>query len=917
MSWIWLAPAISIAYLGILFALAFHADREMSRGRSLVNNPIIYTLSIAVYCTSWTYYGSVGRAAVGGVGFLPIFLGPTLMAALWWLFLTKIITIAKINHITSIADFISSRYGKSPTMGGMVTLFVVIGVMPYIALQLKAVAVTLDVVSHLGEANGVGTIPAVWRDTALYTALLLALFAILFGTRHLDASERHEGMVMAVAFESLVKLGAFLLVGLFVSYGLFDGLGDLFHQAMRHPDLAKLVRFDVVPGGYSSWFSMTFLAMLAIMFLPRQFQILVVENLDREHVAWASWLFPLYLLIFNLFVLPIALAGRLIFPEGTVDPDIFVLALPLHGQQSWLAVLVYVGGLSAATSMVIVEVVAMSTMVSNDLILPLLLRLRSNFRDDLSGVILLLRRGIILGLLMLGYLYYRLLGESNTLVGIGMISFAAVAQFAPSILLGIYWTQASRRGAMGGLLAGFLVWTHTLLLASFAQSGWIGTDFLTDGPWGLSWLRPHALFGIAFGDPITHSVFWSMLFNVGILVAVSLFDRQTAVEQIQALNFVNVFEKGAQGGDAYLWSGFVSVGTLKKLLARFIGPAAAEADFAQHLRQCDLTLEEASQAPAHLVAFVEKHLTGAIGSASARVMISSVVSGEELDLRGVMRILDETSQVIEYSQRLELKSRQLEAATTQLRQANARLQELDRLKDEFLSTVSHELRTPLTAIRAFSEILHDNDDLSVQERQKFSSIIIKETLRLTRLVNQILDLAKIESGKMEWHLSEVDLSSLVQEAIDATRHLFDNKSVRLINRVPGAIIRVRADRDKIIQVVINLLSNAVKFCDADTGLVVVELRESPDEIGLAVVDNGMGIPGEDLERVFEKFYQIRKDAIDLPMGTGLGLTICRRIIERHQGRIYAESGVTEGTAFIFMVPRNGPSAEDEGLLAAS
>ncbi|MBF0172658.1 MAG: histidine kinase [Magnetococcales bacterium] len=912
MSWIWLAPTISIAYLGVLFALAYHADRQAARGRSLVNNPIIYTLSIAIYCTSWTYYGSVGRAAVGGVGFLPIFLGPTLMAALWWLFLAKIITIAKVNHITSIADFISSRYGKSPALGGMVTLFVVIGVMPYIALQLKAVAVTLDVVSFLDEGIAVGPLPELWQDTALHIALLLALFAILFGTRHLDASERHEGMVMAVAFESLVKLSAFLLVGLFVTFVLFDGVEDLFGRAMQHPELRRLMSFDVVPGGYPSWFSMTFLAMLAIMFLPRQFQVLVVENLNREHVSHASWLFPLYLLAFNLFVLPIALAGRIIFMDGSVDPDTYVLALPIHGQQSWLAVCVYIGGLSAATSMVIVEVVAMSTMVSNDLILPMLLRFRSNFRDDLSGVILFLRRGIILGLLLLGYLYYRLIGESHTLVSIGMISFAAVAQFAPSILLGIYWTQASRRGAMGGLLAGFLVWGHTLLLSSFAQSGWIAHSFLTEGPWGIAWLKPHALFGLTLFDPVTHSVFWSMLANVGILVMVSLFDRQTAVEQIQALNFVNVFEQGAKGGDAYLWSGFVSVQSLKKLLARFVGPASAEAGFAQYFRQCDLKLDDSSQAPAHLVAFVEKHLTGAIGSASARVMISSVVSGEELDLQGVMRILDETSQVIEYSQRLELKSRQLEAATAQLQEANARLQELDRMKDEFLSTVSHELRTPLTAIRAFSEILHDNDDLPLQERHRFTAIIIKETRRLTRLVNQILDLAKIESGKMEWSVTEVDLPLLVQEAVDATRQLFDNKSVQLLNKVPDQTMMLWADRDKIIQVVINLLSNAVKFCDAQTGRVVIELRETEADLGVAVVDNGSGIPEEDLERVFEKFYQAQTDAIDLPLGTGLGLTICRKIIERHQGRIWAESGVGQGTAFIFLLPRQVQDPEDSG-----
>ncbi|MBF0098944.1 MAG: histidine kinase, partial [Magnetococcales bacterium] len=611
MIWHWLLPVISIAYLGLLFAVAYYADRRAAQGRSLVNNATIYTLSIAVYCTSWTYYGSVGRAAVSGVGFLPIFLGPTVMAAVWWSLLGKIITIAKRNHITSIADFIASRYGKSSLLGGMVTLFVVVGIMPYIALQLKAVAGSLEVLSfHFNAGWGGEEGTAVWRDTALYVALILALFSILFGTRHLDASERHEGMVTAIAFESLVKLGGFLAVGIFATYGLFDGFADLFTQAMADPQLHRLFTFDVVPGGYGAWFSMTFLAMMAILFLPRQFQVLVVENVDSNHLRQASWLFPLYLLAFNLFVLPIALAGRLML-DGSMDPDTFVLTLPIFGQQDWLALLVYIGGLSAATSMVIVEVIAMSTMVSNDLIIPLLLRLRSHYEDDLSGTILGIRRAIILILLLMGYATFRLIGESHTLVSIGIISFAAVAQFAPPILLGLYWQGASRRGAMGGMLAGFLVWGHTLLLASFAKSGWIDVQFLNDGPWGIHWLRPQALFGLEAFDPITHSVFWSMLANVGVMVILSLFDRQSAVEQIQALNFVNVFEKGAKGGDEYLWSGTVSVGDLKKLLGRFVGTELADWDVLHYIQQRHLKLDDSAQAPAHLVAFAERRLTGA------------------------------------------------------------------------------------------------------------------------------------------------------------------------------------------------------------------------------------------------------------------------------------------------------------------
>ncbi|MBF0455324.1 MAG: histidine kinase [Magnetococcales bacterium] len=917
--WEWVVPLISVAYLGLLFAVAYFADMRADQGRSLISNPYVYTLSIAVYCTSWTFYGSVGRAAVSGIGFLPIYLGPTLMAAIWWPILGKIIRISKDNRITSIADFIASRYGKSRGIAAMVTLIAVVGIMPYITLQLKAVATSLDVlVHHLEYGFSSGHPAAPWGDTALYVALILALFSVLFGTRHLDATERHEGMVAAIAFESIIKLLAFLAVGLFVTFGLFDGPGELFQKTMADPKLKSLMGFGTLSGGYSSWFSLTFLAMMAILFLPRQFQVLVVENVNENHIRKAAWLFPLYLLIINLFVLPIAFAGNLIFPGASADPDTFVLTLPIFGDQQWLALFAYLGGLSAATSMVIVAAIALSTMVCNDLIIPAFLRFHLQVQEDLSGIILTIRRGVILALLLLGYIYFRLIGESHTLVTIGLVSFAAAAQFAPPILLGIFWKGASRRGAIAGLLAGFLIWAHTLLLASFAISGWIPESFLTEGPWGITWLRPYALFGLSVFDPITHSIFWSMLINIGLLITVSLFDRQTAVERIQALNFVNVFEQGARGGEAYLWSGSVSVVDLKRLVARFVGPTRAMRDFDHFITQHRLILPENGIAPSSLVAFAEQRLAGAIGSASARIMIHSIVKGEELDLEGVMRILDQTSQVIEYSQRLEQKSAELEAATRQLKQANTRLQELDRLKDEFISTISHELRTPLTSIRAFSEILRDNEDLPTEERQNFLGIVIKETERLTRLVNQVLDLAKLESGLMEWHPTEVDLAEVTQEAIDVTSRLFENRSVTLENFVPSHPIILTADRDRIQRVIINFLSNAVKFSPEGSGRVEIRLREEPAFIGLEVKDNGPGIQEGEHKRIFDKFHQVRDESGEnKPGGSGLGLAICQRIVDHHNGRIWVESGPNLGATFIFVLPLFQPEKKEIAKKEAS
>ena len=400
---------ISLVYIGILFAIAYVGDKRADAGRSLISNPYVYALSMAVYCTAWTFYGSVGRAARGGTDFLPIYIGPTLMAALWWFVLRKIIRISKQNRITSIADFIASRYGKSIALGGLVTVIAVIGIVPYIALQLKAVATSFTLLWNHADLTAAGQSGATTAaaDTAFYVALVLAAFAILFGTRHLDVTEHHEGLVAAIAFESVIKLLAFLAVGIFVTFGIYNGFGDLFQRAAADPPLRQLFTLGRATNSYSGWAALLLLSMMAIMFLPRQFQVAVVENVDERHLNKAIWLFPLYLLVINLFVLPIAFGGLLHFPDGKVDADTFVLTVPMAEGQEALALLVFLGGFSAATGMVIVETVALSTMVSNDLIMPLVLGLRMlplHERGDLGGVILAIRRIAIAVILLLGYL---------------------------------------------------------------------------------------------------------------------------------------------------------------------------------------------------------------------------------------------------------------------------------------------------------------------------------------------------------------------------------------------------------------------------------------------------------------------------------------------------------------------------------
>ncbi|MGV8967247.1 MAG: ATP-binding protein [Cellulomonas sp.] len=899
----WVIVGAAVAYLGGLFAIASAGDRRAARGRSVISNGYAYALSLGVYATSWTYYGSVGRAATTGIGFLPIYLGPTVMAAASWLVLRKIIRICKRDRITSLADFVSARYGKSALLGGLVTVISVVGIVPYISLQLKAVSGTYRILRGETALAAVAVAdPPVLADTALYVALLLAAFTIVFGTRHLDATERHEGMVAAIAFESVVKLVAFLAVGIYVTFVLFHGVGDLVGRAQADPELAGLLTFGENQS-YGSWLWLIVLSMLAVLLLPRQWQVAVVENVDESQVRTASWLFPLYLLLINVFVLPLALAGLLTLPAGA-SADAFVLTLPMAHGQSALALLVFIGGLSAATGMVIVETIALSTMVSNSLVMPVLLRRASTLADhaDLGGLILGIRRITIVVVLLMGYGYFRLAGEGLDLVSIGLISFAAVAQFAPALLGGLYWRGATRRGAIGGLLAGFGVWAYTLALPSLTATGWLSPAFVDAGPFGLRLLAPHALFGLGGMDEVSHAMLWSMLANVGLFVGLSLADRRGPAEHVQAALFVDAFTRPGDGSGAHLWRGTATVAEMEALLGRFLGPVGAGAALRSYAARSGVGLRPDGAAGADLVQHVETLLAGTVGSASARFMVASVVTEEPLTVPEVVQILAETSQVLADSRALARKSDQLEAATTELTEANLRLLELDRLKDDFVSTVSHELRTPLTSIRAFSEILLDNPDLTGAERAEYLRIIVTESERLTRLINQVLDLAKLESGGAPWQLGPVALDEVIAACTQAAVQLLRDRAITLevVAPVPSPV--VRADRDRLLQVLLNLLSNAVKFCPPSTGRVRIEAGLRAGVVQVDVHDNGPGIAAADHELIFEKFRQGGDTRTARPPGTGLGLPISRAIVERLGGRLWVASDLGSGATFSFTVP---------------
>jgi Na+/proline symporter len=558
-----LVIAVALGYIGLLFLVASYGDRARRFGRG-ARLRFIYPLSLAIYCTSWTFFGSVGLASRTGYDFLTIYIGPMLVIGLCSPLIVRIVRLAKAQNITSIADFIAARYGKAQTVAATVALIAIFGMVPYIALQLKAVSSSLStILIHVQPDSG--AVQPVLGDISLFVALSMAAFAVLFGTRHIDATEHQDGLMLAVATESIVKLVTFLSVGVFVTFLMFDGPADLFARALDRSDTAAvLTRAPQV----STIATMTLLSLFAIVLLPRQFHVTVVENNNEDEIKRAAWLFPLYLVLINLFVVPIALAGLLTFPAGHVDGDMLVLSLPLAAQSTALTLAAFIGGLSAATAMVIVECVALAIMVSNDIVMPLVLQRRAALisgRHDLGRLLLAVRRVAIFIILLLAYMYYRSAGDAQ-LAAIGLLSFAAVAQLAPAFFGGLIWRRATARGAMAGMTVGIVVWGYTLLLPSFADAGFVGANILSNGPWDISWLRPQALFGVHL-PPLAHGVAWSLLLNVAAYIAFSMTRAPASIERVQADLFVPL-DLAPITPSFRLWRSSITVEELATTVAR-------------------------------------------------------------------------------------------------------------------------------------------------------------------------------------------------------------------------------------------------------------------------------------------------------------------------------------------------------------
>jgi Na+/proline symporter/signal transduction histidine kinase len=665
----WAVVLSALFYLCALFAVAHMADVS---GRRLMNGPAratIYALALAVYCTSWTFYGSVGFAGRSGFDFLAIYIGPILVIGFGHGFIARIVRIAKAQNITSIADFVGARYGKSERVAALVCLVAVIGALPYIALQLKAVSASLGALLAATGINGATQWPF-FGDLAFLVALVLAVFAMAFGTRHIDATKHQNGLVLAIAVESLIKLVAFVTVGAFIAYGLFDGFGDLISRSFQPQDGRPPIWERT--GSLGTFLTLTALSAFAVILLPRQFHMAIVENRDVSDVRRAAWMFPLYLVLINLFVLPIAMAGELLLTGQGIDRDMTLLLLPLQAGQPMLALFAFIGGLSAATAMVIVASVALAIMISNHLVLPLLVRGRGALlamreaaqgaapeadsavmtpaplpRADLGGQVIVIRRIAIIVVIMLGYVYFRAAGDA-ALATIGLLSFAAIAQVAPVFFGGLFWRRGTAHGATAALVVGLAVWCYTLLVPSLARSDGLFSELVAAGPLGIAWLKPEALFGLDIA-PLSHGVLWSLALNAAVYVGVSLLRPANAMERLQAGIFI-ARDSTSMGQTLKLWRASVTVSELQATVARYLGAERTQRAFeAFHAQRPGM---QGREADIHMLRFAEHLIASAIGAASSRLVLSLLLKRRNLSSEAAFKLLDDASAALQHNRDL-------------------------------------------------------------------------------------------------------------------------------------------------------------------------------------------------------------------------------------------------------------------------
>ena len=862
-----------ILYLGLLFFIAFWAEKKKSN--FWVNNPYIYALSLAVYCSAWTYYGSIGVAADQGLEYLAIYIGPVIIIPAWIYINSKIIRISRVNKISSIADFISLRYGNSRFLGALVAVVCILAVIPYIGLQIKAISESYHLITITEISDNI------FFDSATYVVLIIALFSGYYGTRYVDASEKRLGIISAVAFESFLKLIFFIIFGFFMVYGIFNGFEDLYEKASKLPDFQQKNTFNGLEGGFN-WFLMCMLSMTAIFLLPRQFHTTIIENRTEKHLKTAIWLFPLYLLLINFFVFPIAWGGKVIFAGQNVNPEFFSILIPQKFGNTIMAAMVFFGGLSACISMIIISSISLSVMLSNNIIIPygLLNNFKTETENTNSKTIVNIRRISIFSLIILGFIFYKFLIIDSSLFSVGLISFVLIAQLAPSFFGAIFWRRGNFYGAITGIVVGVLICYFNLILPNYFDTTYQNSTLFN-------------FFKIPYLSPVANVFFWSLIINSSLFLIIS----STVIGHYRERNFAEIYvdidDYIQNHENAYIWKGKANISDIRKILTRFLGEKKTK----QALNIFNLKYnisDENDSADSRFIKFSENLLSGRIGTASAKILIEGVTKEDKITLPEVLKILEESKENISMNKQLTEHSQQLRKLSEELQNANETLIIKDQQKDDFLDSVAHELRTPITAIRATSELLLDDEEMPLEIKKDFLGNIISESDRLAEIINDILYLDKLEAGTTPLNLQHKSITESYHKALKPLQQLFDQKHLHHseVNLLKNEYFYF--DEMKMIQLFQNILGNALKFTN-EQGMVQTKFQEKDGNLKISMFNTGKNIPDEDLEFIFEKFYQSKNQNIRKPLGSGLGLAICKKIITAHGGTITAknkEIGVT-------------------------
>ena len=889
--------ALVILYLGILFFIAYFAEKK--RSSFWVNNPYVYSLSLAVYCSAWTYYGSIGVAANQGLEYMVIYVGPIIIIPSWIYLNSKIIRISRVNKISSIADFIGLRYGNSRSLSAIIALVCILAIIPYIALQIKSISETFHLITETENST------SILLDSSTYVVIIIALFSSYYGTKYVDASEKRLGIISAVAAESFFKIIFFVILGLFVVYGVFNGFEDIYRQAEKLPDFAAKNSFNGLEGSFN-WFLMLMLSMSAIFLLPRQFHTAIIENRKEKHIKTAIWLFPLYLLIFNFFVFPIAWGGKILFFGQDVNPELYSILIPQKFGNIFISTLVFFGGLSACISMIIISSISLSIMLSNNIIIPYgwLDKFKSENDTDNTKSIVNIRKVSIFLLIISGFIFYKYLLLGKSLFSIGLVSFVLIAQLGPSFFGAIFWRRGTYAGSVSGIIVGVLLCFLGLILPSFSEN-FVQSEFYQS--------EFFSFFKIPYLSPITQIFFWSMLVNSALFILISANTVSNYRERNYAELYVDIDDYIQNHENAYIWKGTANVSDIQKILGRFLGQKKTEQALKIFNLKYNIT-DESDTADSRFIKFSENLLSGRIGTASAKILIEGVTKEDKISLPEVLQILEESKENISINKQLSEQSSQLLKLSGDLQVANINLIEKDQQKDEFLDSVAHELRTPLTAIRATSEILLDDEDMPAELKKDFLKNIISESDRLNEIINDILYLDKLETGTISLHISDNNIIETFKKSLKPLLHLFDQRHLHHseVHLLENEIYRF--DEQRMIQVFQNILGNALKFTN-EQGMIQTKFQEKDDQLKISVFNTGKTIPEEDLEFIFDKFYQSKNQNLRKPIGSGLGLAICKKIMIAQNGNIEVKNKEI-GVSFEIYLPKENesvPNADDQNM----